>query len=132
MGEKMSNIHFDNWDRSAERQRKGGARRPSICREHENDCVIVPACEKSVCRAFDVSVPVTITPLASAGPPEVICMGRVEEVQRRRGCDDDDNCHEFTFTQRIHDEIPLQFAAKVCHGETHTEDRGRCRHCRDS
>ena len=132
MGEKMSNIHFASWDSSAaSRQRGRGDGRPGNCKEHDRDCAIVPACERSVCRAFDVSVPVTITPLAAAGPPEVICMGRVEEVHCHKRCHGDDNCHKFTFTQRIHVEIPLQFAAEVCYGETCAEDKGRCRqhHC---
>ena len=126
----MSNIHFANWNNSvASRQRRGETGRHGICNEHEGDCAIVPACERSVCRAFDVSVPVIITPLAAAGPPEVICVGRVGEDHHHRRCHGDENCYEFTFTQRIHVEIPLQFGAEICYGKTCAEDRGRCHHC---
>jgi hypothetical protein len=93
----------------------------------ERTCYEIPSCERSVCKSFDLSVPVTVTPYARPEKPEVECMGGVEIISGIR----DHQCHEhfeFTIKQRIKVNIPIRYGARVCIDRPCAEDKGDCYH----
>lgn len=94
--------------------------------KHEEKCFETEACERTACKAFDVSVPVTVKPFAAPEKPNVKCMGEVTVTPGHKPCESEDNVFKFTVTQRLDVEIPVKFGAKVCLGETCTVDKGNC------
>ena len=92
----------------------------------DNDCYDITACDRSARRTFEVSLPITITPYALPCEPDACCGG---EARIRRGhnrCDSRSNSHEYTVSQIIHVEIPIEFGAKICYEDCCSEERGRC------
>jgi len=94
--------------------------------DNKEDCFEIQACERKTCRAFDVSVPVTITPFATPEEPEVECKGELEVSPGHKKCESEDNSFKFTITQRINIEIPIKFSAEVCFDETCAAEKGQC------
>jgi hypothetical protein len=102
--------------------------------DHECDegktCYEIPSCIKNVCKAFDVSLPVSITPFAVADTPEIICAGEIEITQGNLCCDDEGEENEkrfkFTISQQIEVEIPVKFGAEVCYHESCAEENDDC------
>ena len=91
--------------------------------DNENkECFDITACEKFVCKAFDVSVPVTVTPFAIAQKPEVKCIGDVEVTNGIEHCDERKKDFEFTITQKIKVKIPVEFGADTCFEESCSEE----------
>lgn len=69
-----------------------------------------------------VCLPVSISPFAVAGPAKIQCCGEAVVVHC---CD---HCHgkvngtcDFTISQKIRVEVPVEFGATVCIGDTHVE-----------
>jgi hypothetical protein len=91
----------------------------------EDDCYDIQSCEKTINRQFTVSVPVTVTPYATAEKPDVKCSGETTVSCGHRQCDNPGNVFEFTVTQRITVDIPIRFGSEVCYGKTCAE--GKCR-----
>ena len=91
-------------------------------------CFEAEACERSVCRSFDISVPVTITPLAIPDTPEIRCSCEIEVSPGHSPCENesDDNNFKFTITQKIYVDIPIKFGAEVCYDETCAVESGEC------
>ena len=83
-------------------------------------------CEKTVCRAFEVSVPVTIIPFAEPRKPKVKCLREIEITPGHIRCKSKDNRFKFTVTQKINVDIPIKFGAEVCYDEACTFDNGIC------
>jgi hypothetical protein len=88
--------------------------------EHDGlrTCHDMTACEKTITKEFDISVPFTIMPSAAADKPVVECVGGIESVSDGTDCDRQ-NC-EFSFTvkQRIRVKIPIRYGASTCHTRT--------------
>ena len=108
---------------------KGEIILPHKRRHHEcedRDCYDIAACDRNARRSFEVSLPITITPYALPGEPDACCGG---EARIRRGhirCDRRSKSHEFTVSQIINVEIPIEFGAKICYEDYCSEERGRC------
>jgi len=88
------------------------------------DCFNIDSCNENFCRMFDVSVPVTVTPY---GTPEtceidVRCAGEMEVTPGHRCCENEDPSFEFTLTQRLIANIPVQFGSEVCVGKSCAEE----------
>jgi len=94
-----------------------------ICDDDKMDNL--SSCEKTVCRSFDVSVPVTVTPFAKPRKPNVKCV-ETEITPGHNRCKSKDNSFKFTITQKINVEIPVKFGAEVCYGEACSFDNGIC------
>ena len=94
--------------------------------EDRRTCYDIPSCERNICRSFEVSVPVTITPYAIPGEPQVNCGGEVIITPCRKRCENRRRRHEFTITQMINVDIPIEFGTEVCYDETCIEDNGAC------
>ena len=84
------------------------------------------ACERDVCRSFDVSVPVTITPFATPRRARVSCSRRAEVTPGHRTCEDRTTRIEFTISQRLDVDVPVRFGADVRYSDTCVHDRGEC------
>ena len=82
-------------------------------------------CEKTVCRSFDVSVPVTVIPFAKPKKPQVKCL-ETEITPDHKRCKSRDSHFKFTITQKINVDIPVKFGAEVCYGEACSFDNGTC------
>jgi len=114
-----------DWDEvreaTSERERRCNRRR-----RDDDDCYDIKACDRSASKSFEVSVPVTVTPYALPGEPDVSCGGepRVRRGHRRRPCRG--NSHDFTISQTITVDIPIEFGARVCYEEYCSEERGSC------
>ena len=93
---------------------------------HSEPCIDVPACDKTVCRAFDVSVPATISPYARLKEPDTECVGPAHIRPGHRPCPDGRRYFEFTLNQKINVDIPIKFGAEVCFDEVCVEDEGEC------
>jgi len=83
-------------------------------------------CEKSICRSFDVSVPVTISPFAMPKKPNVKCLRKIDITPGHDYCKRRDNCFKFTITQQMNIDIPVKFGAEVCYKEAYSFDNGKC------
>ena len=91
-----------------------------------NSDIDTHSCHKTVCRAFDVSVPVTTTPFAVPMKHKVKCTGKSMITPGHQCCESKNNRIKFTITQRINVDIPINFGADVCYGETCSVDKGLC------
>jgi hypothetical protein len=89
-------------------------------------CFNVIACDKKVCKSYDVSLPVTITVFALAERPEVVCDGDVQINPGRKICESQMKTFEYTISQRLNIEIPIEFGANVCCENSCVEDKGKC------
>jgi hypothetical protein len=105
---------------------KGGKKMPYEERNGERECFDSTPCDRSVCRAFDLSVPVTITPFAELQVPSATCVGEIEIHPGHRPCPGGKRHFEFTISQKIKTEIPVEFGAEVCFDEACIEDDGEC------
>ena len=94
--------------------------------EDRRTCYDIPSCERNVCRTFEVSVPVIITPYAVPGEPTVNCGGEPAIMPCRKRCENRRKRHDFTVTQLINVNIPIGFGAEVCYDDTCIEDGGPC------
>jgi hypothetical protein len=94
--------------------------------DDDRNCFDIEACARTICRAFEVSVPFAITPRAVVGTPEVSCRGDVVTRPCRIRCEHEGRTFDFTVTQVINVEIPIEFAAEVCINETCARDVGEC------
>jgi uncharacterized repeat protein (TIGR01451 family) len=81
-------------------------------------CFDIEACGKTICKSFDISVPVTITPFAIPEIPKATCIGEPEITQGNKCLDvenNEDENFQFTITQRVEILIPIKFAAQICY-----------------
>jgi len=92
----------------------------------ERNCHDIQSCRKSVCKSFDVSVPVTVTPFAVPEKPDVKCAGEITISPGHKCCESDSNSFEFTITQRVYADIPIKFGAVICYDETCAVEKGKC------
>lgn len=91
-----------------------------------NDDKINHSCEKSVCKSFDISLPITITTFAVPSKPKVKCSREIEITNGHKCCRRKDNSFKFTITQKINVDIPVKFGAEVCYDEAYSFDNGIC------
>jgi uncharacterized repeat protein (TIGR01451 family) len=84
------------------------------------------SCTQEFCRMFDVSVPITVTPFATPDMADVTCEGELTVVPGLVPCESDIRVFDYTVTQRIRVDLPINFGAEICLGETCTEDEGEC------
>jgi len=92
----------------------------------DSDCYEVKACDRHVRRSFEVSLPITITPYALPGEPDACCGGEARIRHGHKRCNNICKKHEFTVSQIINVEIPIEFGAQVCYEDYCSEERGRC------
>jgi hypothetical protein len=102
------------------------------CGGRRRHCFDVHACDRTVCRAFELAQPFSIRPRVNARPPEVNCGGEIELRHGRRPCRnrDRDRAFDFTATQTINVAIPIEFGAEVCYSRPCVTDEGECEHPR--
>ena len=96
----------------------------------EDDCVTIRACDRNVRKSYEVSLPVTITPFAIPCEPSACCGGGAR-VRNGHRCDNKGRCHEFTISQIINVDIPVEFGARICYKDCCSEERGRCEELND-
>ena len=99
--------------------------RDNKCRK-ERDCYEVDACERNVRKSFELSLPITITPFAFTGEPFVCCGGEAKIRHGHKRCDSKRKGHEYTISQIVNIQIPVEFGAEVCYEDYCSEERGRC------
>jgi len=123
---------YDEYEDRPQRRKEGGWARANMPqtgahRHDDSDCCEIEGCQRDFCRSFEISVPVTITPHAVVKDPDVNCRGGavVRPCHIRRKCGG--NSFEFTVSQIINVDIPLEFSAEICLDETIVEDRGECK-----
>jgi len=85
-------------------------------------------CKKTVCRSFDVSVPVTVTPFAVPKKPEVRCADKITICPGHESCEHKCNSLKFTITQSVDVNIPVKFGAEIHFDKTCAVDKGKCHH----
>jgi len=108
---------------------KGEIVLPHKHRHHEcddRDCHDIKACDRNIHRSFEVSLPITIIPYALPGEPDACCGSEARIRHGHRRSDHTSNRHEFTVSQIINVEIPIEFGAKICYEDYYSEERGRC------
>jgi len=124
---EVSNWHDRrNDDDECEKRRRHKRRK-----RDDDDCQDINACGRSVTRAYEVSLPVTVTPFALPIEPDACCGGRVKVTPGHRRCNRQSNSHEFTISQIVNVEIPLEFGATICYEEVCSEEQGRRRDCKE-
>lgn len=84
------------------------------------------SCEKSVCKSFDVAVPVTIVPFAVPRKPTVKCAHEIKITPGHTPCESICNRFKFTITQKINIDMPVKFGAEVCFDRACAFDKGTC------
>ena len=82
---------------------------------------------KTLCRSFDISVPVTVTPFAVPGEPETKCAEGYEVNPVNEQNEDGKDVYKFTVTQKMNINIPMLFGVEICFDKTCAEDGGECR-----
>jgi len=98
-------------------------------RHHEcedSDCYDIEACDRNVHRSFEVSLPITIIPYALPCEPDACCGGEVKIRHGHKRCDRRSKSHEYTISQIINVEIPIEFGAKICYEDYCSEEHDRC------
>jgi len=108
---------------------KGEIDLPHKHRHHEcedSDCYDIKACDRNVRKSFEVSLPITITPFALSGEPDACCRGDAKIRRGHKQCDGRRESYEFTISQIIDIEVPIEFGAKICYEDYCSEERGRC------
>jgi len=119
----------ETWNKRSTVTNKGEIVLPHKHRHHEcedSDCYDIKACDRNVRRSFEVSLPITITPYALPSEPGVCCGGGASVRHGHRQCDNRRKSHEFTVSQIINVEIPIEFGAKICYEDYCSEERNRC------
>jgi hypothetical protein len=97
------------------------------CKDDDMDCVEIQSCKRTVCRAFDVFVPITVKPFASLEHPEAMCVGNAYVTDGHKCCEHDVHKEfKFTVTQRINVVLPIQYGAEICDGESCANEVGNC------
>jgi len=102
---------------------------PHKHRRHEcedRDCYDIKACDRNIRRSYEVSLPITITPYALPSEPDACCGGEVRIRHGHKRCDRRSKSHEYTISQIINVEIPIEFGAKICYEDYCSEEHGRC------
>ena len=94
--------------------------------DDERTCYEINACDRTVRRSFEVSVPFTVTPYAVPGRPEINCAGNVVVKPCRIRCRNEDDSFDFTVSQVINIDLPVEFGAEVCYDRTCVDDNSRC------
>ncbi|MCL2852232.1 MAG: hypothetical protein FWE20_04230 [Defluviitaleaceae bacterium] len=89
-------------------------------------CYDIKACDRNVRRSFEISLPITITPYALPGKPDACCGGGAKIRHGHKRCDGRRKSHEFTISQIINVEIPIEFGAEICYEDYCSEELGRC------
>jgi hypothetical protein len=85
-------------------------------------CVDIDTCERNICKAFEISVPFTIIPRGEPKQAHAVCKGNVMVDHGRRCCENKNKHFDFTATQIINVEIPIEFGAEICFHRTCVED----------
>jgi len=110
--------------------RQGGGRDADTDAHHHQssdsrNCTQIDACTRNVCRSFEVAVPVTIRPIGLPLPPSASCGGNpVVTPGRDRCCSP--RSFDFTITQVVNVDIPIEFGVEVCYHRPCAEDNGPC------
>ena len=121
--------NIDNCDKRTTATNKGEINMTRRRRQHEGedrDCYEINTCDRNVHRSYEVSLPITITPYALPGEPDVCCGGDARVRRGHKRCDNNNKGHEFTVSQIINIEIPIEFGAKICYEDYCSEERNRC------
>jgi len=79
----------------------------------DKDCYDINACDRNVRKSYDVSLPITITPYAIACEPDACCGGDTRIRHGHKRCHGRGKSHEFTVSQIINVEIPIEFGAEI-------------------
>jgi len=125
---------IDNWNWaeklvSMQNRRNSGHDADRDVRHHHggdsHNCVQMDACSRNVCRSFEVAVPVTIRPIGLPLPPSVSCGGDVAVTTGRDRCCSP-RSFDFTITQVVNVDIPIEFGVEVCYHSPCAEDNGPC------
>ena len=92
--------------------------------EKEN-CYEINACGRFAVKVFEFSVPVSIKPLVITHKPEVRCLGDLRIEPDKKECDHDheQECYDYTLTQRISVKTPVDFVVKTCYDKLCVEER---------
>ena len=88
-------------------------------------CVGLNACGRNVCRSFEVAVPVTIRPIGAPLAPSASC-GGVTNITPGRGRSCSPRSFDFTITQLVNVDLPIEFGVEVCYHRPYAEDNGPC------
>jgi len=107
-------------------QRNRDERIDKKCKEQyeRDDNCFIQSCLNSVCRSFDISVPITVTPFAVPGKPTAKSAGEYEV--NPCVCDNENDCLKFTITQKMNVDIPVLFGAEICFDKACAKDNGEC------
>jgi len=92
----------------------------------DRDCYDINACDRNVRRSYEISLPITVRPYAITGDPDACCGGDVKIKPGHKRCDSKSKCHDFTVSQIINVQIPIDFGAEICYEDFCSEERGRC------
>lgn len=84
------------------------------------------SCDKTMCKIFSISLPITVKPFARKETPEITCVDQMTISNGHVHCPDPPHDFEYTLTQRIRVELPVAFGAEVCYEEPCAEDNGQC------
>jgi hypothetical protein len=79
-------------------------------------CFTAGSCERTEIKPFEVSMPVTVIPLATPGKPDITCEGAVS-IRPGHLCCQKYTGAQFTLSQKIDVCVPAAFGAEVCNGE---------------
>ena len=120
----------DNWNWAEKlaswQTRQGGRHEHEL--EHDDgsgNCVTVGACTRNVCRSFEVAVPVSIRPIGVPLPPSASCGGKAVVTPGHSRCCTP-RSFDFTITQVVNVDIPIEFGVEVCYHKPCAEDNGPC------
>jgi hypothetical protein len=115
----------DMYDEEIIEDKRLGDKRARHC-HGKRHCFDVHACDRTVCRAFELAQPFSIRPRVNARPPEVNCGGDIELRLGHRRCRNRNREFDFTATQTINVAIPIEFGAEVCYSRPCVTDEGEC------
>jgi hypothetical protein len=93
-----------------------------------------PSCSDKGEQMAEVCLPISVKPFANVGKIVVKCCGKAIIVPGTNICKGtpDGNC-DFTITQKICVEVPVEFGADVTPGDVHVAcDGNNCENCEDS
>ncbi|MCL2571242.1 MAG: hypothetical protein FWE11_02475 [Defluviitaleaceae bacterium] len=98
----------------------------------DDDKIDNKSCEKSACKSFNVSVPVTISPKAKPRKPTVKCIREMEITPGHKRCKGKKSKLEFTISQKMNIDLPIEYGAEVCFSEACSTSEGKCERPKDN
>lgn len=90
---------------------------------HKKKCFEVNACKSFAVKVLELSVPVSIKPIAIAHKPEVKCLGDARMEPGTKECHQEHEKVKFTLHQKISVKTPVEFIVKTCYDKLCVEER---------